>query len=76
MRVSLDLIETLVKGEAPPRRFKNMSEYIHEANEMMPAEFSKRFGGEADVKMQRLCYETKVMDAVFEAALAPCTTPV
>ena len=72
IRVSLDLVDVLTKGAAPPRRHKHLMDYIHEANDMMPAEFAALFGGEADAKMQQICYETKVMDAVFEAALAPC----
>ena len=72
----LALIDDLRKGEnnlTPPRHL-NVAEAMKEANATLPAVFATFFTGEPDARVQRMAMECKVLDAVFEAALAPYTS--
>jgi len=72
----LALIDDLRKGEnnlTPPRHL-NVAEAMKEANATLPAVFVTLFTGEPDARVQRMAMECKVLDAVFEAALAPYTS--
>ena len=67
----LQLVGDLTRGGSGARRHRSISDYVHEANSMMPLAFSELFGGDANLKMQRLMVEMKLCDAVMGAALAP-----
>lgn len=52
----------------------SVQEALKEANATKPAAFATLFGGEPDARVQNICVEIKLLDAVFEAALAPYVT--
>ena len=45
-------------------------DWIAKANGMLPTPFSDLFSGELDPQSQRMCMDTKLLDAVFEMGLA------
>ena len=67
----LGLIDAFRKGAPPKRRHEAMAEHIKEANATLPAQFASFYTGEPNAWAQRIAVETKLLDAVFEAALAP-----
>ena len=68
----LALIDELHKGDPPPSpRHATLADAMKEANNTLPAVFSTFFTGEPHFRMQRFAMEVKLLDAVFDAALAP-----
>jgi hypothetical protein len=68
----VDLIEDLRKGEeVAPLKGRNVPEMIKEANTLKAGDLPARYAGESDVRLQNMAYELKLLDAVFDAALAP-----
>ena len=67
----LDLLKDLVKGaDAGRPRYATEAEAMKDANGTLPAVFAGRFAGEPNGPMQRVAVDCKVMDAVFDAAVA------
>ena len=71
IEVCLQLLDDLIKGGTGPRRHKNILHHANEAISTMPLAFSEFFGGDPNAKNQKLALDMKLMDAVFEATLAP-----
>jgi len=67
----LDLLDDLGKGYPTPRRFENVADFCTEANSLNESTFAQLFGGEINDDVQNLCIETKLLDALFEAVVAP-----
>jgi hypothetical protein len=68
----LDVIDDIGKGSPPPRRHGgSVSEAMKEALATSPYTFAALYGGDADTRLQKVAFEVKLFDAVFEAALAP-----
>ena len=68
----LDLLDDLDFGDPPPRRHPKVKDYLAEAKAQNAAELAVLYGGEPNVKIQNVAYELKLLDALFEASLAPC----
>ncbi len=67
--VVLMLIDDLTRGE-----FKlpgTMADLVNEANSLQAAAFALKFGGEPEVTFQNATVDIKLIDAIFDAALAP-----
>ena len=68
----LDIIDLLRRGLPPPRRHNgSVPESMKEAHASKAVAFSTFFGGEPDMRMQKMACELKLLDAVFSAAVAP-----
>ncbi len=73
IEICAQLIDDLIRGDAPEDQVRDdhAGDNIARATAMDAATFSTVFGGEPDAKVQGLCCELKLMDAVFECCLAP-----
>ena len=71
VKALLELIDAMYRGDPPPRRHAKVSDFINEANATNPAKLAAMYGGEADSRVQSVAYELKLLDSLFEAALAP-----
>ena len=70
IQMLLSVIETCNKTEN--RRKWQDEDWIHLANETLPAAFSKLFHSEeVNATAQNFFRETKLMDAIFEVTTAP-----
>lgn len=73
VRLLLELIDDLVKGKIRVLRDtrKSTSEFIDDINAASSSNLAELFGGEPSVTNQMCCYESKLLDALFECTLAP-----
>lgn len=58
-------------GATQRKEKMNFSEICTTANELSATEFMEGYDGKNNVPLQHMCCETKLIDAVFEAAIAP-----
>lgn len=73
VRMLMDLLADLTKGQPQwiSSTSRTIADYCNEANAISVTELTEKYAGDGLVQVQNVCCETKLLDALIDASLAP-----